>query len=176
MKILIFLHGTIIMHNGAKGKTRKQIIQQVIDEEKSVRDYRSYIPIGNASEKLQAWAKQGAEICYLSALTTSKKVRGDEIVGEDGLKADDEVLKRYGFPKGEIYHRESNEDYRDVVERINPLPTVLIEDDCESIGGINEMTFTHLSSEIKSQIKSIPVKEFSGIDQLFDNIEGFKIF
>ena len=131
----MFLHGTIIMHRNAEGKLRDEIIKQVAEQEKFVRDFNNYIPIGNAPEKLQKWASQGAEICYLSALSENKKVRGDELVGKEGLTADKIILEKYNFPKGVIYHREQNEEYKDVIERIKPLPDVIIEDDCESIGG-----------------------------------------
>ena len=86
MRILIFLHGTIIMHRNAKGRTRQEIIEQVVDQEESVRDFKNYIPIGNAPEKIAKWVGQGATISYLSALTKNKKGRDDEIVGEDGNK------------------------------------------------------------------------------------------
>jgi hypothetical protein len=170
IKILIFLQGTIIMHKNAQGKTREETIKQVKDKELSVRDFLNYIPIGNASEKLNKWVQQGAEICYLTSLSENKKVRGDETVGKEGLKADNVVLRKYNFPEGIIYHREINEDYKDVVARILPLPNIIIEDDCESIGGKKEMTFTYLKEDLKSKIKSIPVKEFGGIDYLPDDI------
>lgn len=78
MKILVFLQGTLIMHKSAVGKTHEEIIEQVKAQGESVRDFGSYVPIGNAVEKLNKWAKQSAEFFYLSALTEDKKVRGDE--------------------------------------------------------------------------------------------------
>jgi hypothetical protein len=170
IKILIFLHGAIIMHKNAQGKTREKIIQQIKDQESSVRDFENYIPIGNAPEKLNEWVSQGVEICYLSALTENKKARGDETIGKEGLKADSIVLKKYNFPEGVIYHREVNEDYKDVVARILPTPNIFIEDDCESIGGPKEMTSTYLSEELKNKLKIVVIKEFSGLDYLSDNI------
>ena len=158
------------MHKNARGKTRDEIIQQVKDQERSVRDFGNYIPIGNTSEKLNKWASQGAEICYLTSLSENKKVRGDEKVGKEGLRVDNVVLEKYNFPKGVIYHREINEDYKDVVARIFPFPDILIEDDCESIGGEKEMTYPSLSDELKNKIKSIPIKEFGGIDNLPNDI------
>ncbi len=124
MKILVFLQGTVIMHKNTVGKTREEIVKQVGEKEESVRDFRSYVPIGSAPEKLQKWVEQGAEISYLSALTKDKRARGDEIVGKEGLKADQEVVDRYNFPKGEIYHRQPEESYKDVIERMDPLPDV----------------------------------------------------
>jgi len=167
---MVFLHGTLIAHKNSAGKSRQEIIQQVVEQEESVRDFENYIPIGNAPRKLRSWVSQGAEICYLSALTENKKARGDEIVGKEGLKADEIVLERYGFPKGEIFHRNSAESYGDVIERMFPPPDILIEDDCESIGGEPEMTYPNLKSELKQKIKSIVVKEFEGIDNLPEDL------
>ena len=50
------------------------------------------------------------------------------------------------------------------------MPNILIEDDCESIGGDKEMTITHIKLGIKQRIKSVVIKEFGGIDNLPDNI------
>jgi len=171
MKLLIFLQGTIIMHKNAEGKTRQEIIEQVVNQEKSVRDFSNYIPIGNAAGKITNWASQGAIICYLSALTKNKKGREDEVVGEKGLESDQTILEKYHFPRGIIYHREPNEEYKDVVERISPLPNILIEDNCESMGGEAEMTYPHLKQDLKNKIKSIPINEFGGIDNLPDELE-----
>ena len=52
------------------------------------------------------------------------------------------------------------------------MPDVLIEDDCESIGGKDEMTITHVKPDLKKKIKSIVVKEFSGLDHLPDKISA----
>lgn len=76
---------------------------------------------------------------------------------------------------GIIYHREPDDDYIDVVERILPLPDILIEDDCESIGGEKEMAYSSLKPELRTKIKSIPVKEFFGIDDLPDELVKFNI-
>lgn len=174
MRIMVFLHGTLITHKNSAGKSRQEIIKQVDEQEESVRDFKNYIPIGNAPKKLQTWVSQLAKICYLSALTENKKARGDETVGKEGLKADEIVLDRYNFPKGEIYHRNSGEGYKDVVARVSPPPDILIEDDCESIGGVPEMTYPSLISELKTKIKPIVVKEFEGIDNLPDNLETLR--
>lgn len=159
------------MHKGGKGKTREEIVKQIIEQEDTVRDFKSYIPIGNAIEKLKGWASQGAQICYLSALTEDKKARGDEIVGKEGLSVDKVVLRGYDFPAGQIHNRRIGEDYRDVIERMYPLPDIIIEDDCESIGGEKEMTYPGISPELKGKIKSIVVKEFGGIDHLPEKSE-----
>jgi hypothetical protein len=157
MKILVFLHGTTIMHENAVGRTREEIIKQVKDKEKSVHDYKSYVPVGNAVKKLHNWKKDGAEILYLSSHEAVKDVGKDKF-----------VLKKYGFPDGQVLFRQGGKHYKDIAEKI--MPDVLIEDDCESIGGKDEMTITHVRPELKKKIKSIAVKEFSGLDHLPDKI------
>lgn len=127
------------------------------------------MPIGNAAWKLQKWAEQGARIVYLSSLTEGRKVRSDEIVGKKGLKVDQEILDKYKFPKGKVYHRKKEESYADIAERI--MPDILIEDDCESIGGEKEMTYTYIKPALKTKIKQIVVKEFGGIDHLPEDIQ-----
>jgi hypothetical protein len=57
-----------------------------------------------------------------------------------------------------------------VVERIRPLPNVIVEDDCESIGVAIEMVYPRLKPELKDRTKSIVVREFGGIDHLPDTI------
>jgi len=158
MKILVFLHGTLIMHKNAEGKSRKERVQQVKNKESSVLDYVSYIPVGNVVEKLKSWQSQGAEILYLSSHETAEDVEKDK-----------SVLEKYDFPKGQIFYRQNGEFYKDIAEKI--IPNVLIEDDCESIGGEKEMTITFVKPEIKQRIKSIVVKEFSGIENLPNNLD-----
>lgn len=163
MKILVFLHGTTIMHNSAIGHKRKEIVKQVIKRDKSVLDYDSYIPIGEAVNKLKSWWKQGAEILYLSSHKTKKDVEKDRF-----------VLKKYGFPEGPVFYRQEGEQYKDVAERI--MPDILIEDDCKSLCGKDEMTITHVRPEVKKNIKSIVVKEFGGIDHLPNRIRDLLNF
>ena len=159
VKILVFLHGTSIMHRNAKGLAREEAIKQVTEGDESINDYASYIPVGNAAEKLHRWKGQGARICYLSSHKNAEDVEKDKF-----------VLKKYTFPDGQIYYRRNIEEYKDVVERIRPLPDAIVEDDCESIGVKVEMVYPNLRQELKSKIKSIVVKEFGGIDYLPDQI------
>ena len=66
MKILVFTEGTVIMHKGALGLSGEQIVKQVIeDQDPSLRDWASYVPVGNAVSKLITWKKQRAQILYL---------------------------------------------------------------------------------------------------------------
>lgn len=159
VKILIFLHGTTIMHKGAKGLTRERIVRQVVEGDASIHDYASYVPVGNAAGKLREWKRQGAKICYLSSHKSTRDVETDK-----------SILKKYGFPDGQVFYRRSGEEYKDVVERIRPLPNLIVEDDCESIGGRVEMVYPSLKPELKDKIKSFVVKEFQGIDRIPDMI------
>ena len=160
MRILIFTEGTIIMHKNAAGLSRETIISQVKNSEESVHDYASYIPVGEAVRKIAKWKKQGAEIAYLTSRRESNEI--------SDIK---NVLKQYSFPDGQLIFRQEDEEYKDVAER--NAPDVLIEDDCESIGGITEMTITFVKPEIRERIKSVAIKEFGGIDHLPDNISDF---
>ena len=117
-----------------------------------------YIPVDNTVEKLKSWQAQGAEILYLSSHETTEDVEKDK-----------SVLEKYSFPKGQVFYRQNGESYKDIAEKI--VPDVLIEDDCESIGGEKEMTITFIKPEIKEKIKSIVIKEFGGIDYLPDNLD-----
>ena len=153
LKILVFLHGTVIMHSSAVGVPREQRVRQSSTHEPSVREFASYVPVGDAVSKLHNWARQGAEVVYLSSHRRAEDVRKDEA-----------VLRRYGFPEGPVLQRGSDDSYADVAERA--LPDVLVEDDCESIGGANEMVYPHLQDPISRRIHSIAVPEFGGIDHL----------
>lgn len=157
MKILIFTEGTILMHKNAAGHTPEKIIEQVKHNEPSVHEYSTYIPIGNAAQKIRQWQNQGVTILYVTSRTEPKQITKIQ-----------KVLMRYGFPKGELVHRETGEEYHHVAEHI--MPDILIEDDCESIGGEDEMTITHVSTKTKEKIMSISVREFRGIDDLPDDI------
>lgn len=152
-KVLVFTEGTILYHSNAIGKTRKEIIKQVENKEKSVHKYSSYIPIKHAVTRLKMLSFRGLKIMYLTSRTKKKEI--EEIK---------KVLDYWDFPKGELIFRKNNEQYKDVVERIRP--DFLIEDDCESIGGKQEMTYPHISNRLKKSIKSIVVKEFTGIDNI----------
>ncbi len=86
-------------------------------------------------------------------------MHGIEAVNKDRL-----VLQAYGFPEGMVFSRANGQSYQDIAKTV--LPDVLIEDDCESIGGEEEMTITHVRPEYKKRITSLIVKEFGGIDHL----------
>jgi len=91
LRILVFLQGTILMHQSALGRARAERVQQVRNGDPSVNDLTSYVPVGNAVAKLRAWSEQGAEIVYLSAHRKPQTVEQDK-----------RVLQEYGFPDGPI--------------------------------------------------------------------------
>ncbi len=138
-------------------QTRENRVKQVVDGDESVQDFAAYIPVGHAVRKTQTWRDQGAEILYLSSHEKAEDVEKDKT-----------VLRNHGFPNGEVFFRHRGEQYSEIAERV--LPDVLIEDDCESIGGEENMTYPHIRSELKDRIKSVVVKEFGGIDQLPDDL------
>ena len=141
------------MHKNAIGKSRKERVLQVKTKEKSVYEFASYIPIDNAARTIRNWSEYGAEIYYLSP---HKRIH-DALI-------DKTILIKNNFPNGTVLYRKKGEEYKDVAERIKP--DIIIEDDCESIGGEKEMVYPSLEKNIKSKIKSIVVHEFGGIDHL----------
>jgi hypothetical protein len=156
MKIMVFLHGTAIMHKNAIGRSREERVRQVLDSDESLHDFAAYVPVGDAPRKLRAWNQDGAEIVYLSSHHDV-----------DDVEMDQAVLRAYGFPDGPVFFRHGSEQYHDVAERV--LPDILIEDDCESIGGEQEMTYPYIKPELKAKVKGIVVKEFGGVDHLPDD-------
>lgn len=153
MKVMVFTEGTIFTHSKWIGLTREETVQRVKEGEGD--DYAGIVPIGGAVRKIQTWSDAGAEILYL----TSRR-------SLDEIEQVQQALQRFGFPKGQLFFRLESEEYKDVAERV--LPDILIEDDCESIGGEVEMTYPGIRPEIKEKILSIVVKEFGGIDHLPD--------
>jgi putative hydrolase of the HAD superfamily len=151
MKIMVFTEGTIFTHSDWIGLTREETSQRIQNGERP--KYAGTVPIGNAAAKLRAWSDAGAEIVYLTSRRSPEEV---ELARQ--------LLRRYGFPGGELFFCREGEEYRDAAERATP--DVLVEDDCESIGGEVEMTYPHLRPGLKARIASIVVREFGGIDHL----------
>jgi hypothetical protein len=157
MKIMVFLHGTIIMHRNAVGRSREERVKQVLDSDESLHDFAAYVPVSDATGKLRAWSQGGAEIVYLSSHQNI-----------DDVEIDRAILHAYNFPGGPVFFRHSGEQYHEVAERVRP--DILVEDDCESIGGEKAMTYPHIQPEWKAKVKGIVVQEFGGIDHLPDDI------
>ncbi len=76
MKIMVFLHGTAIMHRNAVGRTREERVRQIQNGGASVRDFAFYVPVGHTVSKLQAWKAQGTEIMCLSAHRNVEDIEG----------------------------------------------------------------------------------------------------
>lgn len=155
MRLLVFLHGTVLMHAGGVGVPRGERVAQVRANHPTVGEYAAYVPVGDAVAKLRRWQDAGAVIDYLSSH------RDPEDVARDAL-----VLRTHGFPDGRVLARRPGESYGDVAGR--EAPDVLIEDDCESIGA-GQITYPQIPSAVRAQIKSIVVPEFGGIDHLPDD-------
>ena len=151
MKVMVFTEGTILGHSNWIGLAREEIVQRIKGGEQP--DYAGAIPIGNAAKKIEGWSEAGAEILYLTSRRSPEEVEQVR-----------EILQAHGFPAGQLFFRLEGEEYRDAAERA--LPDILIEDDCESIGGELEMTYPHIRPEIKAKIVSIVIREFGGIDHL----------
>ena len=77
------------------------------------------------------------------------------------------ILEKNNFCGNELYFRNKKEEYYNIAEEI--MPKILIEDDCKSIGGIEQTTIYKMDKTKKIQIKSILVNEFKGIDHLPNN-------
>jgi hypothetical protein len=164
MHLLVFLHGTAIMHRGAVGRTRAERVAQACSgADPTVRDFASYVPVDGVVAKLRRWEDEGCRIDYL----TSHRDPMD-------IAKDAGVLQRHGFPLGRILAREPGESYADVVRR--EVPDVLIEDDCESIGDPAEITYQQMGPDLRARVKSIVVPEFGGIDHLPDSLAALPAF
>ena len=157
MRVMVFTEGTILYHKAALNQTRETIVQQVIDKHPSIYEFSTYLPIGEAPRKLTKWSRQGHQILYMTSRTKLNEIL--EIK---------EVLTKYHFPEGELLHRSPDETYQQVVAR--NTPDIIIEDDCESIGGLPMTIYSKLDPDLKLRIASVTVKEFGGIDHLPDNL------
>lgn len=134
--IMIFVEGTILKPKSVLG----------------LYDPNSYIPIKNCVEFIDGWKKQGAEIVYC---TSRRKKQVREMA---------DLLTQFGFTGTKVYYRSQKQQYKDVVEEAKP--SILIEDNCRSIGGIQQMCISSVEPEIRETIKSVAVEEFKGIDHL----------
>ncbi|MCA9392190.1 hypothetical protein KC614_03235 [candidate division WWE3 bacterium] len=158
MRILVFTEGTILMHAAGYGLTPEERVKQVQAGSHGIYDYGSYIPIGDSVIKLTNWQSQGVEISYLTSRKTDNEVQSVQ-----------KVLTQHGFPKGELYKRTGDETYADVVKRV--APNVLIEDDCESIGGLAETIGSQLKKYGYNDLTIIIVPEFGGISDLPEDVK-----
>lgn len=170
MKIMVFLHGTVIMHESGRDVSPDKRGNQVLDEtDKTISDFENYIPIGEANVILRNWKESNSEILYMSSHRNEKDVKKDIV-----------VLEKYKFPLGKVLHRGKFSGYKNLIKK--EAPDVIIEDDCECIGKwikkkypflpeaivtwlkTREMTYPYLPKQMQKKIQSIVVHEFVGID------------
>jgi hypothetical protein len=116
-----------------------------------VLDFASNVPTDGAVEKLNVWASRGAEVAYLS----SHRKRDD-------VGLDERVLALHGFPIGPVHWRANADSCGDLVDRIGP--DVVVEHDCESIGGVCKTVASQLGQERTTSCWVVP--EFGGLSHL----------
>lgn len=155
MRILLFLHGTAIMHATAAGVPRAERVRQSAHRDPSVADFGSYVPADAAVRKALSWQRHGADICYLSSHRTAADVDLDRA-----------VLTAHGFPRGRVFFRGPGESYADVACRAGA--DLVIEDDCESIGGSAQMVSSALGPAAE-RVCCVVVPEFGGLGHLPDD-------
>lgn len=155
VRILLFLHGTAIMHAAAAGVPRAERVRQSVRRVPSVTDFGSYVPADAAVEKAFSWQRHGADICYLSSHRTAADVDLDR-----------GVPTAHGFPSGPVFFRQPEESYADVACRAGA--DVVVEDDCESIGGSAQTVSSALGPRAE-QVHCVVVPEFGGLRHLPDD-------
>lgn len=137
-KIMIFVEGTIL-----KPKYNN-ILSRI--------SMTTYIPINNAIETLKKWQEEGYEVIYLTSLKGRRAMKMAQHLDE------------LGFIGSMVGYRQKNQDYATLIKE--ELPDILIEDNCLSVGGEQNMCYNLLSDELKKEIKHIVVEEFKGIDDV----------
>jgi len=56
MRLLVFLHGTTLMHPGGIGRTREERVAQVrTGADPRLHDYAAYVPVDGVVAKLRGW-------------------------------------------------------------------------------------------------------------------------
>jgi len=55
MRLLVLLHGIVLMHSAALGMARAERVAQVRAGHPTVGDYAAYVPAGDAVATLQKW-------------------------------------------------------------------------------------------------------------------------
>jgi hypothetical protein len=71
---------------------------------------------------LKSWSEHGAELAYF---TPARK--------QETVEKRNAALKKHGFPEGPLYSRGETKSYAEAAQEIQA--DVIVEDDCESIGG-----------------------------------------
>ena len=84
------------------------------------------------------------------------------------------ALQDAGAPEGELFYRRENEHYGRAAERA--AADIIVEDDCESIGGPAQMTYPKLGPDSKARTKSVVIPEWGGIDHLPTDPEKLRTY
>lgn len=140
------------------GDTREDSVRRSRERAAKGGPLGELIPIRQSAAKVTLWRNHGAEICYVTASRKAENVRRSE-----------EALRRWSFPDGILLSRKNGESYADIA--MSTKPDIIVEDDCESIGGAKEMIHTNLPESVKQSIASVVVREFEGVDSLPDDPE-----
>jgi hypothetical protein len=156
VKVVVFLQGTTFIESGLLGKTREESVKKSRDWARNGGWLGELVPIGEAPKKVRAWSSRGAEIHYLTASRKRENVAKCQT-----------ALKKWSFPSGPLIHRERDQTYSDLVTAVHP--NIIVEDDCESLGGTREMVYPNLAESVRRSIASVVVREFEGIDHLPDD-------
>lgn len=142
MKIMIFIEGTTFYTKPVLFLFSKH----------------GYKPIGNTVDIINSLHSKGHDIFLCSYVRKNRY---------NFIKS---VIDFYGIAYTEILCRDKGERYSDIVERV--CPDVLIEDDCKSVGGEKNCCINGVREDMRANIKSIIVPEFSGIDNIIIEIDG----
>ena len=138
MRVLVFLQGTVLIEQNLLANTREGSVRRSKELAASGGRLGSLVPIGNSVAKLLRWKERIAEILYFAA---NRRLEDVQNIAQ--------ALTHFGFPEGKLYSRGSTRSYAEVAEEI--APDVIVEDDCESIGGEREMIYLtwHLESDLE---------------------------
>jgi hypothetical protein len=156
LKLVVFLQGTTLIESALLGKTREESVKKSRDWAVRGGWLGELVPIGESSKKVRAWSSHGTDLYYLTA---SRK--------QENIAKCETALKKWSFPNGVLLHRNPNENYGDIIPEIRP--DLIVEDDCESLGGTKEMVYPNLPESVRRSIASVVVREFEGIDHLPDD-------
>jgi hypothetical protein len=156
VRVMVLLHGTSIMPGSPAAQPRVTRVRQVTSKDPAVLDFGSYVPTEGAVAKLTAWQHRGAQICYLSSHLSAA-----------AAAIDNSVLAAHGFPAGPLYYRAHGESYAEVARRWSA--DVVVEDDCERIGGQAQTTASALARTPGQAVRCVVVPEFGGLGHLPDD-------
>jgi hypothetical protein len=110
VRVLVFLHGTAIMHPTAVGRPRAERVHQSRQRDRAVLDFAAYVPTEAAVEKVRTWQRYGAVICYLRHYPCGTPVTSDSAASRakasrDNRQAKDCDQRAEDRPQGRSRHR-----------------------------------------------------------------------